>query len=67
MSARNKLNQACANGVMLVAGLIAACAESWTVFITLTVIFTVLSSHAGDIRMSPRPNDCSGRRQKRRE
>lgn len=67
MSARQKLNQACVNGAMLLAGLIAACAESWTVFITLTVIFTVMSIHAGDIRMSPRSDNRSGRRQKRRE
>jgi len=57
MSAREKLNQANINGVLLVAGLIAACAESLTVFVTLTVIFTALAIHAGEIRTSPRPQN----------
>ncbi len=50
MSARHKLNQACVNGALLLAGLVGACAESWTVFITLMVILVGLSIHAGDIR-----------------
>jgi len=56
MSAREKLNQANINGGLLVAGLIAACAESLTVFLTLTVIFTALAIRAGQIRTSPRPH-----------
>lgn len=56
MSARQKLNQAYINGVLLIAGLIAACAESLTVFVTLTVIFIALAIHAGEIRTSPRPH-----------
>tara|TARA_R110002072_G_scaffold191909_1_gene348624 strand:+ start:2650 stop:2850 length:201 start_codon:yes stop_codon:yes gene_type:complete len=52
MSARHKLNQACVNGALLLAGLVGACAESWTVFLTLLVILVGLSIHAGDIRTS---------------
>ena len=52
MSARHKLNQSYVNGALLLAGFAGACAESWTVFITLMVIFVSLSIHAGDIRTS---------------
>jgi hypothetical protein len=57
MNAREKLNQARINGVLLIAGLIAACAESLTVFLILTVILIALAIHAGEIRTSPRPQN----------
>ena len=65
MSAREKLNQANINGVLLIAGLIAACAESLTVFLTLSVILTALAIHAGQIRTSPRPHKPQHRPRRR--
>lgn len=65
MSARHKLNQACVNGALLLAGLVGACAESWTVFLTLMVILVGLSIHAGDIRTSS--TGRSGKRRRRRD
>ena len=53
MSARHKLNQSYVNGALLIAGVIGACTESWTVFIALTAIFIGLSIHAGEIRPAP--------------
>ncbi len=50
MNARQKLNQSYINGSLLLAGIIGACAESWTAFIAMTVIFVGLSIHAGEIR-----------------
>lgn len=61
MSARHKLNQSYVNGALLLAGVIGACTESWTVFIALTAIFIGLSIHAGEIRPVSTP-----RRKKRR-
>ena len=65
MSARHKLNQACVNGALLVAGLAGACAESWTVFIALLVILVGLSIHAGNIRTSS--TGRHGRKKRRRD
>ena len=63
MSARHKLNQSYVNGALLIAGVIGACTESWTVFIALTVIFIGLSIHAGEIR----PASTHRRKKPRRE
>lgn len=65
MSARQKLNQSYINGALLLAGFAGACAESWTVFITLMVIFVGLSIHAGDIRTSATRR--SGKRRRRED
>ncbi len=62
MSARHKLNQSYVNGALLIAGVIGACTESWTVFIALTAIFIGLSIHAGEIR----PASTRRRRKHRR-
>lgn len=64
MSARQKLNQACVNGALLLAGLVGACAESWTVFITLMAILVGLSIHAGDIRTTSTRRSEKGRRRR---
>jgi|GEM_PF-176857 hypothetical protein len=66
MSARQKLNQAYINGALLLAGVIGASTESWTVFITLTVILVVLSIHGGDIRTTPRSSRGPVQRRGRR-
>ena len=65
MNARLKLNQAYINGALLVAGLIAAVAESWLLFFLLTLIFIGLSVHSGDIRPHSR-GKTTGRGQRRR-
>lgn len=50
MNARLKLNQAYTNGALLLAGVIAAGAESWSLFFLLAATFIGLSLHSGDIR-----------------
>lgn len=50
MNARLKLNQAYINGALLLAGVVAAVAESWSLFFLLTAIFIGLSLYSGDIR-----------------
>ncbi len=55
MSARHKLNQAYVQGAMVIAGFVAASAQSWTLFMVLTGILIALSLHSGDIR--PRSRD----------
>lgn len=55
MSARHKLNQAYVQGAMVIAGFVAASAQSWTLFMALSGILIALSLHSGDIR--PRSRD----------
>lgn len=50
-NARHKLNAAVIHGVMLFAGLIAAIAQSWTVFILIVVVLLATSVLAGDMRI----------------
>ena len=54
MSARHKLNVSYVNGILLVAGVIAALCDSWSVFFLLAAIFAGLAIHSGDIRLRPR-------------
>ena len=49
-NARRKLNAASIHGVLLVAGLIAAIAQSWLVFGLVAVVLIITASHAGDLR-----------------
>jgi hypothetical protein len=49
-NARRKLNAASIRGVLLVAGLIAAIAQSWLVFAVVAVVLIITASHAGDLR-----------------
>ena len=54
MNARKKLNEANINGALVFAGIIAAIAESWTVFIVTLLILIALSVHSGGIRPNGR-------------
>lgn len=54
MSARHKLNQANVNGTLVIAGVVGAATESWTLFVILVAILVALSVHSGDIRLSSR-------------
>ena len=54
MNARSKLNQAYVNGALMLAGVFAAIAESWRLFLLLTVILIGLCVHSGDIRLQSR-------------
>jgi len=67
LNARLKLNQAYINGALLVAGLFAAIAESWVLFILLSAIFIGLSLHTGDIRPSSKARDSKPRISKTRK
>ena len=59
MTARHRLNSAYLNGAICVAGLVAAMAQSGTVFLVLLVLLTVSSVAAGEIRLG------SGRKRRR--
>jgi hypothetical protein len=54
LSARHKLNVSYVNGILLVAGVIAALLASWPLFLVLAAIFAGLAIYAGDIRLRPR-------------
>ncbi len=53
MTARHRLNSAYLNGAICIAGLVAAMAQSGTVFIVLLVLLTASSVAAGEIRLGP--------------
>lgn len=54
MGARKKLNQAYLNGALVVAAVVGAATQSWTVF-WLAVLFTLGSSlYSGGIRLNGR-------------
>ncbi len=65
MTARHKLNQSYVNGALLLAGVIGASSQSWTLFLLLTAVFVVLSLHSGDIRVSSSGRRPVGRRPRR--
>ena len=54
-NSRHKLNAAAIHGALLVAGLIAAVTQSWTIFVVLLVILLTTAVISGDIRLTGRP------------
>ena len=50
MGAREKLNAAYISGSLVLAALVGAMTESWTVFFMTAVILLALNVHSGDIR-----------------
>ena len=55
MSARHKLNQGYVQGSLIIAGVIGAACESWTVFWIAALILVGLSVHSGEVRLMERP------------
>lgn len=55
MNARKKLNAAYVTGAVVMASIIGAITQSWIVFVISTAVLTMLSLHAGEIRL--RKND----------
>jgi len=54
MGARQKLNQAHLNGVLMIATVIGVASQSWTVFWIAALIAIGCSLHTGDIRLRRR-------------
>lgn len=54
MSARQKLNQACINGALLISGVIGLVTGSFAVFLGGLVFLVLLNLHAGEIRLRGR-------------
>lgn len=54
MGARQKLNRAALNGVLLAGAILGAASQSWTVFLVATGLGIVLALIAGDIRPNQR-------------
>ena len=54
MGAREKLNSAYITGALMVASLIGAIGQSWTVFIVAAVVLVALNWQSGDIRTGRR-------------
>ena len=54
MSARKKLNQANVNGAVVIAAVVGAATQSWTVFISAATFLVVVALYAGDIRPNSR-------------
>ena len=51
MSARTKLNGIVFGAVLLFAALLGGAADSWLIFVAVTIILTVLMIHAGEVRL----------------
>lgn len=49
-NARNKLNAAAVNGVLIVAGFVGLATESWRVFCVVALVLVISAALAGDIR-----------------
>lgn len=56
MGARQKLNQAYLNGALVIAVVVGAVTQSWTVFWLAALIAAGSSLHAGNIRLQGRRN-----------
>ena len=56
-SARHKLNGAHLHGALVVAGLVAAIAQSWVVFSIVAIVLTITAIHAGEIRLTKQTRD----------
>ncbi|MBI1314469.1 hypothetical protein GC176_24515 [bacterium] len=54
-TARHKLNAAYIHGALLIAALLTAVTESWTVFILSASVLTATSILSGEIRLKSRP------------
>jgi hypothetical protein len=54
MGARQKLNQAYLNGALVIAAVIGAVTQSWTVFWLAALFAAGISLHAGNIRLRGR-------------
>lgn len=54
-NSRHKLNAAAIHGALLIAGLIAAAAQSWTIFFLILAILLMTSVISGDIRLKGGP------------
>ena len=54
MGARNKLNAAHMNGILILAGLAGLLTGSWSVFAVGVAILFILSVHSGGIRPTKR-------------
>lgn len=54
MGVRQKLNQAHLNGALVIAAVVGAVTQSWTVFWIAALIAAGSSLHAGDIRLRGR-------------
>ena len=54
MGARNKLNAAHMNGIVIIAGLAGLLTGSWPVFVVGLVILVILGVHTGGIRPTRR-------------
>ena len=54
MGARNKLNAAHMNGILIIAGLTGLLTGSWLVFVIGLVILVILGVHSGGIRPTKR-------------
>ena len=54
-NARQKLNAAYIHGALIVAGLVAAIAQSWTLFALILAILLMTAVTSGHIRLKARP------------
>ena len=54
MSARQKLNRAFLNGILLLAAILGAAAQSWLVFTIALALLLIASVITGEIRMNRR-------------
>ena len=52
MGARQKLNQAVMNALLIIAAIAGIASESFTIFLGCLVVLILLAVHAGDIRLN---------------